>query len=249
MIRRSLGLLRSLIVYWRPGRQPRLRRLYAPFVGAGDLVFDVGAHLGDRTAAFASLGAQVVAVEPQPELVPWLRRLVGRRPGVVIRQYAVGAAPGSAPLAVSDTHPTVSTLAAGWRARIGEVNPTFRRVQWERTVDVSVTTLDELIREFGEPRFCKIDVEGFEVEVLTGLSRPIACLSVEWVSGCLDVTQGCIDRLAELGEYEFNVIPGEERRFVFPNWQTSVEIREWLRLGAGGSSSGDLYARLRGGRR
>src|SRR5690606_17457557 len=60
---RWLGITRSLIVYWRPGRQRGLRDLYRPFVAPGGLVFDVGAHIGDRTAAFASLGARVVALE------------------------------------------------------------------------------------------------------------------------------------------------------------------------------------------
>ena len=54
-MRTWIGLARSLFVYWRPGRQRGLRRLYAPFVCAGDLVFDVGAHLGDRSAAFAAI--------------------------------------------------------------------------------------------------------------------------------------------------------------------------------------------------
>ena len=44
-------------------------RLYGQFVRPGDLVFDVGAHVGDRIAAFRRLGARVVAVEPQPALV------------------------------------------------------------------------------------------------------------------------------------------------------------------------------------
>ena len=65
-VERWLGLARSLVIYWRPGRQRGLRELYRPFLCAGDLAFDVGAHLGDRTAAFQKLGARVVALEPQP---------------------------------------------------------------------------------------------------------------------------------------------------------------------------------------
>ena len=45
----------------------------AQFVRPGDLVFDVGAHVGDRIAAFRRLGARVVAVEPQPALVRTLQ--------------------------------------------------------------------------------------------------------------------------------------------------------------------------------
>lgn len=239
----SIGLLRSLVVYWRPGRQRGLRRLYRDFVAPGDLVFDVGAHVGDRTAAFAALGARVVALEPQPGVLPWLRRMVGRRPGVTIVPEAVGRSVGSAVLAISDAHPTVSTLATVWRERLPVANPTFRRVRWNRSVEVRVTTLDELVEQFGEPRFCKIDVEGHEAEVLAGLSRPLEALSVEFVAGGLDVALACVRRLSSLGHYRYNAIAGERRSFRFGTWQDAESFTAWLTAGADGASSGDIYAR------
>lgn len=247
MIRRALGLLRSLAIYWRPGRQRGLRRLYAPFVDPGSLVFDVGAHLGDRTAAFSALGARVVALEPQPHLGDWLHRLVGKRPGVVIRREAVGPTEGTAHLSMSDAHPTVSTLARGWAERIPAANASFRGVRWERTLEVPVTTLDALIAAYGEPRFCKIDVEGYEAEVLHGLSHPLPALSVEFVAGSLEVAAACVRRLEALGDYEYNIVPGEARAFRFPRWVPAGEVLAWLEGGAGGASSGDLYARRVGG--
>lgn len=243
-LRGGLGLLRSLVVYWRPGRQRGLRALYAPFVKPGDVVFDVGAHVGDRTAAFSALGARVVALEPQTGPARWLERLVGRRPGVEIRRCAVGAEEGRARLAVSSAHPTVSTLAHRWRERIPRANPTFSGVRWERSVEVPVTTLDALIGEYGVPAFCKVDVEGFEARVLAGLSTPVPALSVEFVAGGLEVTRACIRRLEALGDYRYNVIPGEGRRFLRSDWAPPGEMLAWLDAGAGGASSGDLYARL-----
>ncbi len=248
-LRRRLGLLRSLVVYWRPGRQGALRRLYAPFVAPGDLVFDVGAHLGDRTAAFAALGARVVALEPHPELLPWLRRMVGRRPGVTVRPEAVGRERGTARLALSDATPSLSTLSHGWRERVVEENPTFRRVRWDRFAAVPVTTLDALIEIHGEPRFCKMDIEGHEAAALAGLSRPLEALSVEFVAGGLDVAEKCVRRLEALGRdaragYEFNAIIGEGRVYEMDPWIGAGDMVDWLRSGAGGASSGDLYARL-----
>lgn len=243
MIRRHLGLARSFVVYWRPGRQRGLRRLYAPFVSPGDLVFDIGAHLGDRTAAFAGLGARVVAFEPQPHIVSWLRRLVGRLPGVTIRSVAVGRVEGRAEMALSRAHPTVSSLAAAWRQKVGDDNPSFRGVRWEETINVRVTTMDAMISEFGMPRFCKIDVEGHEAEVLAGLSRPVAALSVEFVAGGLDVAMACLDRLEGLASYRYNVVAGERRRFRFGDWLSPDAARRWFEQGAEGVASGDLYAR------
>jgi FkbM family methyltransferase len=217
--------------------------MYRPFVGEGDLVFDVGAHLGDRTAAFHALGARVIAMEPQPSLARWLERLVGGLDRVTILRAAAGATPGSATLAVASGHPTVSTLAHGWRRRMTDGNAGFRRVRWDEEVEVAVTTLDRLIAEYGSPSFLKIDVEGFEADVLEGLSLPVPALSLEFVSGGLDVAVRCVERLAALAEYEFNIVRGERRDFQWAEWKDGAGARAWLTAGADGIPSGDLYAR------
>jgi FkbM family methyltransferase len=240
-----IGILRSIAIYWRPGRQRGLRELYAQFVGPGDLVFDVGAHLGDRSAAFAALGARVVALEPQPHLVPWLQRFVRGHKQVKIRCEAVGAEPGNTRLAVSVLTPTVSTAAAMWRHQMSSKHPGFKGVRWGRTLQVRVTTLDHLIATYGEPRFCKIDVEGSEAEALAGLSRPLAALSFEFVRGAEDIATACVDRLETLAPYEYNAVAGEGRELMFDPWVDAPAIRQWLADGVGGVSSGDLYARRR----
>jgi FkbM family methyltransferase len=239
-----LGILRSLITYWRPGRQAALQRLYAPLVGTGDLVFDVGAHLGDRAMAFAALGARVVAFEPQPAIARWLRRIVRDHPRVEVRPEAVGRDSGVARLAISSRFPTVSTLSARWQERVSEGNPGFRNVRWDRSVEVDVVTLDEMIKRYGVPRFCKIDVEGHEPEVLAGLSTPLPGLSLEFVSGDLSAAIRCVQRLRFLGSYEFNVVIGEERSFRWRKWQEPDAVVVWLGEGADDVSSGDVYARL-----
>jgi hypothetical protein len=76
---RAVGLVRSLTVYHVvPLRQRRLRRLYGQFVRPGDLVFDIGAHVGNRVRAFAALGCRVVALEPQPDFARLLRAFFRR---------------------------------------------------------------------------------------------------------------------------------------------------------------------------
>ena len=243
-MRELFGLARSLWLYRRPGRQRGLRRLYAPFVGEGDLVFDVGAHVGDRTLAFAALGARVAAFEPQPWLASFLRRSVGRREGIEVMAQAVGAEAGVGMLQVSRATPTVSSLNARWTQDIGDRNPGFSRVRWDRRVEVPVTTLDQLIEIHGRPQFCKIDVEGHEAEVLAGLSQPLEAISVEFVAGALDVARACVERLERLGDYRFDFVIGEQRTFQWNEWRSADTVREWLAHGAGGIASGDLYARL-----
>ena len=67
----------------------------------GDLVFDIGAHVGDRVASFRRLGARVVAVEPQPALATTLKLLYGRDADVTIEATAVGRAPGTTDLMIN----------------------------------------------------------------------------------------------------------------------------------------------------
>jgi hypothetical protein len=94
------------------------------------------------------------------------------------------------------------------------------------------------------PRFCKIDVEGWEAEALSGLSQPVPALSFEFVAGQLHVAAACVRRLTELGAYEFNVVLGERRDLAADAWRDADAMLTWLEGGADGASSGDVYARL-----
>lgn len=241
--RKTLGLLKSLWIYRRPGRQAGLEALYRDWLGPGQLAFDIGAHLGDRTRCFRSLGSRVIAMEPQPALMRLLQRAHGDDSAVTLLPQAVGAAPGRARLALSHAHPTLATLDGEWREQVQQGHPGFRRVRWDDSIEVEVTTLDALIAAHGLPDFCKIDVEGFEPTVLAGLSQPLPALSFEFVRGTLDRSVSCIERLETLGKYDYNVIAGEERHYRFASWRSGSELLDWLQAGADQLASGDIYAR------
>jgi len=241
---RALGLARSLLIYHgRPWRRRALRRLYGQFLGPGDLAFDVGAHVGDRTACFARLGARVVAIEPQPDLAAWLRWQFRGEPRVVVLESGLGAAPGRATLLLSRRTPTVTTLSPGW-IELVEQSAGFARVAWQERHEVPLATLDGLIARHGLPRFCKIDVEGFEAEVVRGLSQPLPALSLEYVPAAAGVALAAIGRLLELGSYRFNVTRGERLRWLWPAWRGGPEIEDWLARRRPDEPSGDVYARL-----
>src|ERR1700686_4882317 len=129
-LRTARGVVRSLGIYYGNRRRgAAMDRLYARFVKPGDLVFDAGAHVGDRVAAFRRLKARVVAIEPQPALVRTLNLLYGRDPGVAIEPVALGEAAGTVELKLNIDNPTVSTasddfVAAARGAPGGELGST-----------------------------------------------------------------------------------------------------------------------------
>ena len=155
---------------------------------------------------------------------------------------AVGAQPGELPIYISRRTPTVTTLSAEWQQAVQKV-ASFSTVQWDQQKIVAVTTLDELIERFGLPVFCKIDVEGYEYEVLRGLSQPIRTLSFEYVPAALATSLDCIKRISQLGNYSFNWSPGERHQLQQDAWLTAAQMTELLTSMRPDDDSGDVYAR------
>ena len=241
---RLVGLLHSLALYHAiPLRQRRLRTLYGQFVSRGDLAFDVGAHVGNRTRALAALGCHVVALEPQPDFARLLRAFCTRAAAVEVVESAVTDSVGHATLSISDRTPTMTTLVDEWRATRA-TEAVFSDVHWNRPVDVATTTLDTLIARFGLPAFVKIDVEGAEPHVLAGLSHPLSALSFEYLPSALDCARTCVDRLSRLGPYLYNWSPGETYRLAADRWMNGGELLAALETEEARRRSGDVYARL-----
>jgi FkbM family methyltransferase len=236
-----VGLLRSLAIYYNPVRLAQMRRFYRGLLAPGDLAFDIGAHVGSRSRAMRAAGARVVALEPQSPFAGFLRRTLPR--DVVLIEAAAGPAETVAEMAVSSLHPTVSSLRAGFAADAATA-PGFAHVRWDRTQQVQVTTLDRLIETHGLPRLIKIDVEGFELDVLAGLSRAVPMISVEYLPAMPHLSGAVIDRLMQLGPYRFNIAAGEDGAFLWTDWRDAAGLRDWLAALPGTARSGDIYARL-----
>ena len=222
-------------------RQRARTAFYRRFVQPGDLAFDIGAHVGDRTELLRRAGARVVAVEPHPALSAKLLRTFGADPDVILVAEAVGAEPGEAELRWPGKGGLpVASMANEWIDRV-RASGRFT-VSWDEHVTVPVTTLDALIERHGIPAFCKIDVEGYEERVLAGLSHSVAALSIEFTPEYLDATERSLERIAGLGEYRFGVSLGESFE-LSEQWTTREQLLARLRE-LHPRSFGDVYAQL-----
>ncbi|MCZ7423118.1 FkbM family methyltransferase [Verrucosispora sp. WMMA2121] len=238
---RTASLRRSLEVYYgNPDRDAAMDAFYARFVGPGDLVFDIGSHVGDHIGTFRRLGARVIAVEPQPLCLRALRAIYADDDQVTLIEAACGAQPGRIGFLVNSANPTVSTAstdfvtaatgAGGWEDQV-----------WDGQIEVPVTTVDTLIAEHGTPAFVKIDVEGFEDAVLAGLSHPLPALSFEFTTIGRAVAVRCLDRLAALGFDGFDVALGDDKTLTLGRWVDAEAMAAHLLALPHEANAGDVY--------
>ena len=242
VIRRAAGISRSLVTYYGPvWRRRRMEAFYRKFLQTDDLAFDIGAHVGNRVRIFRRIGARVIAVEPQPDFVAVLRLLYGRDPDVLIEASGVAAGSGDGKLHLSTRTPTVSTFADSWMDDV-KTDRRFQRIRWDTVISVPLVSLDQLIARHGEPRFCKIDVEGFEYEVLQGLTHPIAALSFEYIPVAIDRAIACLERVSTIGDYRYRHSRVETHRWADPGWMEPGAMIELLSAFPADDRSGDVYA-------
>lgn len=240
----AAALRRSLRVYHGDAaRNAAMDALYARFVQAGDLAFDIGSHVGDRISSFRRLGARVVALEPQPGPARAIRLIHGRDPDVTLVEAAAGPQAGEVELLVNSANPTVSTASTDFIAAAAGA-PGWEGQDWDGRMIVPCTTLDQLIALHGMPAFLKIDVEGFEDSVLAGLSHRVPALSFEFTTIQKDVALACLARIAALGPYRFDYALGESQTLVLGNPVDAGAMGTILDMLPLEANSGDVYAVL-----
>lgn len=225
----------------RRATQDRIRKraFFSQFVSQGDLVFDVGANLGNYAEIFASLGAKVVALEPNPDCVSHIRRSYPG-PSIDVINTAVGAIPGVATIQLA-RRSDMSSMSSEWIDAIRNAQRLEGSV-WADQLTVPVVTLDSLIAKYGTPKYIKIDVEGFEENVLAGLSALPEFLSFEFNTNFLDAAFRCLDRLPRMAGCLFNFVMGEPFSLELDEWVDAGELRQKLQLLPADRGYGDIFS-------
>jgi len=196
-------------------KKPVMIALYQKWVKPGGLVFDIGANVGNRIDLFLELNSKVVAVEPQQACVEILQEKFGNR--INIENIGLSHSEGELEFHIADES-TISSFSEEFISKTGASR--FKRNKWEETIKVHVSTFDKLIEKYGVPDFSKIDVEGFELEVLNGLTRKVPALSFEYcVPEMADNLYKCLQRLNTLDPFAYyNYSIGESFVLASDNW-------------------------------
>lgn len=240
-IARTILSLKRKILHPEAARQEKREIIfYSKFIKKGDLCFDVGANIGNKTNIFLKLGAKVIAIEPQDFACQKINKLYGDNKNLIVINGGLASKPGHLKLSICEECNVISTMSDRWQEE-GRFSKDYK---WNRTQSVPVTTLDNLIAQYGTPKFCKIVVEGFEREVLEGLTKPIPCISFRFHKEFLKDTEKCINHLLALKPTESNCSIGVSASLFFPQWVPLDELYARLQKIEDEKLWGDIYVKF-----
>ncbi len=220
----------------------RKSNFYSLFINKGDTCFDVGANMGNRIAPLLSIGAKIVAIEPQEICYRHLRRKYGKK--IMLVRKGLGESKGFKKFHIADDS-TISSFSDDWISAVKKTHR-FKERSWNKAVLVEMTTLDELVKTYGKPTFIKIDVEGYELEVLHGLTQPVDMISFEYtVPEQPRRAIQCIEQIEKYNPHlECNYSIGEDLAWMLADWITIQEMKSLiLTREFSDTCFGDIYIR------
>lgn len=215
---------------------------FSKFIKKGDLCYDIGANYGIKTRTYLLLKSKVISVEPQKNCVIYLKQHLYKNKNVKIIRKAIGSKTGRVDLFIFDYGSQFSSLSKKFISRCRNVD-NQTGFQYRKKETVSLDTLDNLIDKFGVPKLCKIDVEGYELEVLKGLTKKIPYIIFEFHTDHYAETKKCIERILSLGPALFNYVLLESYDLKLTKWSDINLLYRDLDLLVGRSIYGDIYVK------
>lgn len=166
------------------------------------LIFDIGANIGKFTLSMMETypSATYVLVDANPRLVHHLTNVFGGNPNVNIFCHALSNESGKiVKFNINNTADSVSTVSTDWITK-----SRFAGMVWDEVIEMDTITIDDLVNKFGSPDIIKVDVEGYEKEVLSGLSKHHGVLSFEWAEEEKENIAKSCEHLQTIGYTQFS---------------------------------------------
>jgi FkbM family methyltransferase len=223
------NLITDLIIELTTKKTQKNINFYSSFLdqdNSNKLIFDIGANKGNKVKAFLKMGYRVIAVEPEKKALSTLKWRFAKNKNVTIVDQGVSDKEGTLDIHIADSRSGLNTLSDKWvnTLETGRDNRIDKKHAFKESYKVNVTTADQIFAKFGLPYFMKIDVEGYEINVLKGMSKLPPYLSFETnLPEFKEETLGCIDRLQDLsGKIMFNY--SIDDKLESAKWLTAGEI-------------------------
>lgn len=162
------------------------------------LLFDIGANRGDAVVAGLNKGYKVVAIEAAPKIFRALENNFKNNPNVKVLKFAVAGSDFQTVKFYECIEDGLSTLNIDWLT--ADTMPYKGKKFWE--VDAQTITIETLVKLYGEPDLIKIDVEGAESEVFSGMKKKHGILAFEWTDVTIHEHQNQLEFLHHIGYKE-----------------------------------------------